>query len=95
MRRGPGTIERIGARFRRPEAASAALRAIRRQFGVRDVEVRALGSTDYRQTSTDVLLARRFPAQVADDAIEALRGLGGVIVERRVEAAPGAREVTG
>ena len=89
MHRGSGTIKRIGARFGHPEAARAAVREVRRQFdlGVGDVEVRALGSTDHRHPSADVLLAGRFPTQVADDAVEALRGLDGVIVERRIEAA--------
>jgi hypothetical protein len=86
-----GTVERIGARFEQADAAWEALQAVRTRFGlgVADVEVHALGSTDYGRPATEVVLAGRFPADIAGEAVEELRARGGAIVERRVELVPG------
>jgi hypothetical protein len=90
MDRYSAAIERLGARFEDRRMALEAMRQLRERFGLdlSDVEVQALGSTRYEEPPSGTLLAGRFRPEVADQAIDLIRGAGGVIVERRLEPDP-------
>jgi len=77
----------VGARF--PDRrAFTAREELRRRHGLaeRDIGVRRLGTTDYAVVPTDLVLAGRFEAEQAADAIRVIEQLGGEVLVNRDEA---------
>ena len=77
----------VGARFpdRRAFKAREELRH-RHGLAERDIAVRRLGTTDYAVLPTDLVLAGRFEAEEAADAIAVIEQLGGEVLINRDES---------
>ena len=77
----------VGARFSQPEAARAAVRALRAQtrVGRSDLGLRPLGSLHYEQPAEGLIVAGRFGPTDVDLAVEIMELHGGEIVFKRAE----------
>jgi hypothetical protein len=78
----------LGARFESDQRAFDALRELRARFdlGDGDAEVRPLGSTEYEEPTSGLILAGRFRSEVLDDVTALLEHLGGSVFVDREDA---------